>query len=400
MRTIKEICKELANELNIMLPENVKNPEERLKMCDIMPEEEWKTSGVTCLAARPSMGKTSLAIDFVLDAALWMEKPIVFFSLEATEERLVHRMITDLTGIGGNMNWNDIPRMASAIAYLERLNIFIDDTPAISVSEIKTKLQALDGVGMVVIDYIQLVTGKYEYRKERNAEIRWIVHNISRISEEIGTPFLILSQLTREVEHRNNKRPQLGDLHFGFYSGDVDQVIFLYRERFYRTYDHRKQTEDDSAEIIIAKSKSGNKKTVRTRFDKERYCFVKNEGYDFIGWREADRIRQQEYGVIRGADSKVLLIEAGPDSSIYGYNDKNLEFAKWLYEKHNCSVVISSNPYEKTGSLTDTVALIKEIVCDEPEIYYLENFNNSVLEEKMSGGTFDDLCHVGFTRLL
>ena len=396
MRKIKEICREIANELNIMAPENVNRPERLLKMSDIMPEEEWKKSGVTCLAARPEMGKSSLAIDLILDAVLWMEKPVVYFSLDMTEKRLVERMIGQLTGIKQEIHWCDVPRLAQALAYLEKLDIYIDDTPGISVSEIESKLQELPDAGMVVIDYIQLVTEDDKHTRNRTDEIRRIVQNITRISEDRQTPVLLLSQLIRSVEYRKNKRPRLGDLHVGFYSGDVDQVIFLYREKVYRTYDYRKQTQDDSAEIIIAKSKTGIKKTVRMRFDEKHHCFVKNEGADFVCWRELNWIRQQVYGIIRGSNAKVLLIGLGQDDSIYGCNDKHLEYAKRLYEKYDCSVVVSSKPYEMTDSIEDTVNLIKVVVCNEPEIYYMDISNGAVFDEE-PGGTLDD-CFLGFRR--
>lgn len=393
MRKINEICRELAKELNIFLPENVKSYEGRLKMRDIMPEEEWKQSGVTCLAARPSMGKTSLAIDLVLDAARWMEKPIVFFSLETTKERLIETMLCHLNAFGGHFSWKEIPGLASAIAYLERLNIFIDDTPGISVSEIETKLQTLDGVGMVMIDYVQLVSGDDKRRKSRNSEMRWVVQSLSRISEESGTPFFILSQLTREVELRKNKRPRLDDLYMGVYPSDVKQVLFLYRE------DYRNRTSNNSAEIIIAKSKTGVKKTVRTKFDREHYRFEKNEGYDFVVSRRLEGTRR-ECGVIRGADNRVLLIGFGPDSSIYGPDDKHVSIANRIFEMYGCSVVVASNPYDRIESPMEAVEVMKEIVCDEPEIYYMENATDVLFNEKMSGGSFNDLCHVGFTRLL
>lgn len=399
MRKINEICRELANELNIMLPETVKSCEGRLKMGDIMSEEEWKQSGVTCLAARPGMGKTSLAIDIVLDAVRWMEKPIVFFSLETTKERLIENMLCHLNAFGGHFSWRGIPNLASAIAYLERQNIYIDDTPGISISEIETKLQTLDGVGMVIIDYVQLVSGDDKRRNSRNSEIRRIIQKISRISEELNTPFLILSQLTREVEYRINKRPRLDDLYFGFYSSDVNQVLFLYREEIYRSYDYRNQTLDNSTEIIIAKSKTGMKKTVRTKFCKECYRFEKNEGYDFVVRRKLEGGRR-EYGVIRGEDNRVLMLGFGPDSSIYGPDDKHMVFANQIFEMYGCSVVVASNHYDRLESPMDVVEVIKEIVCDEPEIYYLENVMGTAFEEKMTGGSLDDLCHVGFTRLL
>lgn len=270
MKKIKEICKEIVNKLHITVPENVKPSARQFKMSDIMPKEEWITPGVTCLAARPGMGKTALAIELALDAALWMEKPIVFFSPDMDENQLVYRMLKNITGIQipGELQENDMPRLATAIAYIEKLNIFIDDTPGIAVSEIEAKLQEQQDVGMVVIDYIQLVTGAAKHFRNGHDDVQWVVQNISRITEARQIPVLLLSHLPRTVEYRFNKRPCLEDMYYGVYARDVDQVIFLYREKVYC-----QQTRDDSAEIIIAKSKSGISKTVQVLFNEKHLRF-------------------------------------------------------------------------------------------------------------------------------
>ena len=275
MRKIKEICKEIAKELQIMVPENVKLPGRQLKMSDIMSEEEWLMSGVTCLAARPGIGKTALAIDFVLDATRWMEKAVIFFSLKNDETQLVYRMIRNMTGIDipGELSVSDKQWIEATIAYIEKLNMFIDDTHGITVTEIEAKLQELQelqDVGMVMIDYIQLVTGAANRLINGHDNIRWIVQSISRIAAERQIPVVLLSTLPRSVEFRLNKRPCLEDMYYGIYARDVDQVIFLYRENVYN-----KQTRDDSAEIIIAKSKSGINETVQVRFNEIHRRFEK-----------------------------------------------------------------------------------------------------------------------------
>jgi len=284
MKHIKEICKEIANELNIMVPENVKEPECLLKMSDIMPEEEWILSRVTCLVARPGMGKTTLAIELILDAALWMEKPIVYFSLETTEKQLVYRMIRSMIGIvtSGELSVQDMQRLASAIAYIEKLNIFIDDTAGISVSEIESELQKFSEVGMVVIDYIQLVTSTINRVRSRHDEIRWIVQSFLRIAKERQIPVVLLSTLPRSVEFRLNKRPCLEDMYYGVYARDVDQVIFLYRDKVYN-----QQAKEDSAEIIIAKSRLRINRTVQALFN-EKYCRFEKKGRNFDDSRHAN----------------------------------------------------------------------------------------------------------------
>jgi replicative DNA helicase len=217
-----------------------------------------------------------LAIDIALDAALWREKVIVFFSLEKAEKTLVYRMIRNLTGIDitAELSVGDKQRLASAIAYLKKLNIFIEDAPGIMVTEMEAKLQKLQelqDVGMVVIDYVQLVTVAANRLINGHDNIRWIVQNISCIAAEKQISILLLSLLPRSVEFRLNKRPCLEDMYYGIYARDVDQVIFLYRENVYN-----KQMRDDSAEIIIAKSKFGINQTIQMQFNEKHLRFEKD----------------------------------------------------------------------------------------------------------------------------
>lgn len=230
-----------------------------LKMKDIMSEREWKESGITCLAARPAMGKTALAIELALDAVRWMEKKVVWFSLEMNKECLTCRL-EERAGAGSK----------------ELQNILIDDTPGISPEKVERKLQDFQDVGMVVIDYLQLMSGKPRGADwKRKEEVRQVMQGLSRISEERQIPMLVLSQLSRQTERRADKRPCLEDMHRDVRPQDADQVIFLYREVYYRGIEYREEPWDDSAEIILAKSKFGNEKTIHVRFDAERRCFWK-----------------------------------------------------------------------------------------------------------------------------
>lgn len=228
-----------------------------LKMKDIMSEQEWKASGLTCLAARPAMGKTALAIELALDAARWMEKKIVWFSLEMNEKSLTRRL-ENRVGAGAE----------------ELQNIEIDDTPAISVEGVERKLQMVQDVGLVVIDYLRLMIEKQgRLNRDREEEIRRIVQGLSRISREQQVPVLVLSQLPRKVDYRVEKRPCLEDIHIAGGAEYYDHVIFLYREAYYRGIEYREDIPDDSAEIILAKSQSGSPRTIPARFDNERLCF-------------------------------------------------------------------------------------------------------------------------------
>jgi len=310
MRTIQELCKEIAEEMGITPVHRWVNIENRLKMREILPEIEWKESGVTCLASRPMMGKSALAEDILLDAAMWMQKPVVYFSLGMTEKLLVYRLIRKISGV--DCRWKireeEIGKVEGAIDFLADLPIVIDDTPGISVSKMETVLQEMKDAGMVIVDYIRLMTVEnYREFSAREEEVKWIMKNISRISRERSLPFLTLSQLPRDIEFRKNKRPCLDDLCRALYDlEDVDSVIFLYREGYYRGESYRKQTGDDSAEIILAKSKSGITKTIRARLDEEYFRFCKNDDYDFVVQKEYNG-NPIQYAVIHGEIPRVPL---------------------------------------------------------------------------------------------
>lgn len=280
MKTIKEICKELKQELNIIDSDEEIIPENRIKLGDIMLEQEWKKSGITCLASRPTVGKTALAIDLILDAAQQTKKPIIVFMLEMNARQLVHRMIRNISGIREDIHTTDAPESASAISYLEKLNIFIDDTPGITIQEAEKRIRDFQEVGMVVIDYIQLMSsaGNNTFKNHKE-EVRWIAKKLSQISEEKQLPILTLSQLPREIDMRKNKRPRLDDMHRDLHPEDVDQVIFLYRKE-YLIKDNCKT--NDSAEIILAKSKSYSPKTIQAWFDKVPLCFRKRFLFVFV----------------------------------------------------------------------------------------------------------------------
>lgn len=268
MKTIKEICKELKQEPNIIESDEEIVPVNRLKLKDIMPEQEWKTSGITCLASRPTVGKTALAIDLILDAAQQTEKPIVIFMLEMNARQLVHRMIRNISGIREDIHKTDASEPASAISYLEKLNIFIDDTPGITVQEAEKRIRDFQAVGMVVIDYIQFMSSAdNDTFKNHKEEVRWIVKRLSRISKERQIPFLILSQLTREIDLREDKRPRLDDMHRDLHPEDVDQVVFLYRKEYLSKDNCKMNPGSNSAEIILAKSTLSSPKTIQAWFD-------------------------------------------------------------------------------------------------------------------------------------
>lgn len=249
----------------------------RLKMKDIMSEEEWKVPGLTCLAARPSMGKTALALDIILDAGSWMEKKILLFPLAESRTQVVARLIRMISGFSEEPYMMDMQKLFSVGSYIEKLNLVIADIPIITIQIIETMLQAMKDVGMVVIDYVQFIDGGSKKSKNHKEEVRWIVKELARISEERQIPILILSQLPRDIDKREDKRPQLADMRRDICAEDVDQVIFLYRNDYYEGGGDKEPTAEVSAEIIVAKSKTGTKKTVQAWFSREYLSFWKSK---------------------------------------------------------------------------------------------------------------------------
>ena len=274
MKKIKEICAEIVEEMGIVPAiEGVSRPN-TLKLQEVLAEKVWKESGLICVAARPSMGKTAFALDIAIEAALCLDKPIVIYSLEMSEKQMVYRIIRKISGVNCQDSFGntDINKIASAIDFLQELNIFIDDTPGISVTEIQKTLSSLEDVGLVLIDYIQLMWDETKRFRTHIEEVCQIIDDLSSISKREQLPIMFFSQLMRDVDRRENRRPELNDLYrlYPNIAEVVDGIIFLYRESFYS-----EDLNDDSAEIIIAKNPLGDTRTLKIRFDREYVSFLK-----------------------------------------------------------------------------------------------------------------------------
>ena len=274
MKKIKEICAEIVEEMGIVPAiEGVSRPN-TLKLQEVLDEKVWKESGLICVAARPSMGKTAFALDIAIEAALCLDKPIVIYSLEMDEKQMVYRLIQKISGVNCQDSFGntDIIKIASAIDFLQELNIFIDDTPGISVTEIQKTLSSLEDVGFVLIDYIQLMWDETKRFRTHIEEVCQIIDDLSSISKREQLPIMFFSQLMRDVDRRENHRPELNDLYrlYPNIAEVVDGIIFLYRESYYS-----EDLNDDSAEIIIAKNPLGDTRTLKIRFDRGRVSFVK-----------------------------------------------------------------------------------------------------------------------------
>jgi replicative DNA helicase len=234
------------------------------------------------LAARPAMGKTSMALTMAAAAAKEEQKPIAIFSLEMTNEELVTRLLCGEARINslnlrrGNIKDSEWEKISSGMSALSEMPIYIDDSGTVTVSEIRSRCRRLksgDGLAAVFIDYLQLVRPSGATRSQnRNDELSEICRTLKATAKDLQIPIIALAQLNRGVESRNDKRPMLSDLRdSGAIEQEADMVTFLYREAYYNP---EGAPEPDLTEFIIAKSRNGPTGTVKLRFLKEHTLFV------------------------------------------------------------------------------------------------------------------------------
>ncbi|MGQ5711757.1 replicative DNA helicase [Desulforudis sp. DRI-14] len=236
-------------------------------------------SDLIILAARPSMGKTALALSVAFKVAHRQRKPVAVFSLEMSKEQLVQRLLCSEAKVDqyrlrtGNLREEDWERLTDAAARLNDLPIFIDDTAACTVSEIRAKakrLQAERGLCLIVIDYIQLMQAARR-TESRQQEIAHISRSLKGLAKELNVPVLALSQLSRAVEQRQDKRPIMSDLReSGSLEQDADIVMFIYRDEYY----NEKTEQKGVAEVIVAKHRNGPTGKVELGFFKEFTLFT------------------------------------------------------------------------------------------------------------------------------
>ncbi len=228
------------------------------------------------IAGRPGMGKTSFALNVGLNACVARRKATAIFSLEMPKEQLVKRMLCSEARVDGTrmrtgqLTKDDWPKLANAAGILSELPIWIDDTPAITLLELRAKARRLqseskEGLGLIVIDYLQLMRSGSK-TDSREQEISEISRNLKALAKELSVPVIALSQLNRGVESRTDKRPQLSDLReSGAIEQDADTIWFVYRDEVYN-----QDTQDRGvAEIVIGKQRAGPTGTARVRFFNE-----------------------------------------------------------------------------------------------------------------------------------
>nr|DAV01677.1 MAG TPA: DnaB-like replicative helicase [Caudoviricetes sp.] len=239
------------------------------------------------LAARPAMGKTALALNIAKHVATMERKPAVIFSLEMGAEELIERMVASEGMIPGyhlktgNLSTDEWKRLIHAQNNLYDVPIFVDDTAGIRISEIRSKArklsQEMGGLGIIIIDYLQLITGSK--RENRQQIVSEISRELKILAKDLRVPVIALSQLSRSVEQRQDKRPMLSDLReSGSIEQDADIVAFLYRDAYYQKEHADSQEANNVTDLILEKNRHGSLGTVKLYFHKEYTKFSSVEG--------------------------------------------------------------------------------------------------------------------------
>ena len=281
---IKEVLRSTMDRID----ELTRNPGSITGVASGFPDLDRMTAGfqpsdLIVLAGRPSMGKTALALNIAQHTAIDEDVPVAIFSLEMSREQLVQRMLCAESKVDssrvrtGRLNTDDFTRLARGAGHLNTAPIWIDDTPALSPIELRAKVRRLHaevGVGLVVLDYMQLMSGG-DRAENRQQEISAISRSLKGIAKEVGVPLLALSQLSRAPEQREGNRPRLSDLReSGAIEQDADVVLFIFREEM-----HRKPEEVEEkglagkAELIVGKQRNGPTGSVDLYFHKAFTAF-------------------------------------------------------------------------------------------------------------------------------
>lgn len=238
-------------------------------------------SDLVILAARPAMGKTAFALNLAQNVAKINDKAVLVFSLEMGKEQLINRMLADASGVDsfkletGGFDGSDFEQISQAMSEMSELKIFIDDTPGLTIMDMRTKCRRVahdQDVGLIIVDYLQLMSSTSKQAQgNRVQEISEISRGLKLIARELNVPVIALSQLSRTVESRDPKIPMLSDLReSGSIEQDADIVMFLYREDYYNPETDRQNITD----LILAKHRRGAVGTIGLYFDKARVRFM------------------------------------------------------------------------------------------------------------------------------
>ncbi len=236
------------------------------------------------IAARPAMGKTAFALNLATNIAMNSDKGVALFNMEMSAEQLAVRMLSSVGQVegyklkNGRLEHSDWKRINEAISKLADTKLYIDDTPGMTIGEIRSKCRRLasteDGLGIVIIDYLQLISGSDKYAGNRQQEVSEISRSLKTMAMELGIPVIALAQLSRSVEGRDDKRPILSDLReSGSIEQDADIVAFLYRDDYYNK-ESAIDEQTSRSEFIIGKHRSGPTTTIDLIFKRNTSTFV------------------------------------------------------------------------------------------------------------------------------
>ena len=230
----------------------------------------WQAGDMIILAARPSMGKSTLALNFAVNAARFSKVPVAFFSLEMTAEQLVERILSftahvELSKIRTlDFKNDDLVKFEDGVKKVSNLPIYIDDTPGAKLIDVQAKARQLkslrNDLGLIVIDYLGLISTNGKYKNDRQQEVAEISRTLKALAREIDVPIIVLSQLSRQAEQRKgeDKRPILADLRdSGAIEQDADMVLFIYREDYYSQDKEVKANPQVKAQILLSKNRNG-----------------------------------------------------------------------------------------------------------------------------------------------
>ena len=239
-------------------------------------------SDLIILAARPAMGKTTLVTNLAYNVATIEKNPVLFFSLEMSKEQLVDRMLADASGVDswnirtGNLSDEDFAKLSEAMGEMAEAPIYIDDTPGLSVLEMRTKARRIaheNQLGLIIVDYLQLMQANGNHNGNRVQEVSEISRGLKLIARELNVPLIALSQLSRSVESRTPPIPQLADLReSGSIEQDADIVSFIYRPGYYEP--DNPEVQQNITDLIIAKHRNGPVGKVQLYFHPERLRFM------------------------------------------------------------------------------------------------------------------------------
>ncbi len=236
------------------------------------------------IAARPAMGKTAFALNLATNVALNYDKPVALFNLEMGAEQLANRMLSSVGQVEGNkiatgkLSSDDWNRVNEAISQLSEAKLYMDDTPGITIGEIRSKCRRLassdEGLGLVIIDYLQLISSSTNYGNNRQQEVSDISRSLKMMAMELNIPVIALAQLSRAVDSRENKRPIISDLReSGSIEQDADIVAFLYRDDYYNK-DKVIDGNTSLSEFIVAKHRNGPTATIDLLFKRDTSTFL------------------------------------------------------------------------------------------------------------------------------